>query len=293
MEPSRPGGQTTLAKLGLGSTTPSNAQSPIQVPGLSNVTAVSDGLATFDLALLSNGTVEAWGSNSGNLGDGITGASPPLTDDNPQPVVGLAGVTAISAAPGDSLALLDNGTVMVWGDFDFEATPGHNKPVLMEGLSGVKAVSARGSSNNLALLDNGTVAAWGSPGCICDSQPGTGANTPVPIKGLPNVVAISTGVYLDLALLKNGTVMEWSVSIGDQEEPAAMGQPRVVKGLSGVTAISAGDNSGTAISKGGSAFIWGDSSYAHGDPNVGISPKHGSEPKFGSRASGCEMDRRR
>ena len=276
-------GLNKFGQLGIGSMTPSEDLSPIHVPGLSSVTAVSSvaGLAA-DLALLSNGTVEAWGANMGALGDGIAGPSPPLTDDSPQPVAGLSGVTAISAGPEDSLALLDNGTVMIWGGFDTEATPGHNRPVPMEGLSGVKAVSAS-NLHNLALLKNGTVVAWGDPGCTCDSEPGTGANTPVAIKGLSNVVAISANQWLDLALLRNGTVMEWSVDnpirIGDGSD-AVLGKPRPVKGVSGVKAISAGAYFGTALSSNGSVHIWGGDSHVDKFSPIGRSLRNGSHPQL-------------
>jgi hypothetical protein len=192
-------------------------------------------------------------------------------------VVGLAGVKAISAGTGESLALLNNGTVMTWGFFDTEATPGHNRPVPMEGLSGVKAVSAS-ELHNLALLDNGTVVSWGVPGCTCDAQPGTGANTPVAMKGLSNVVAISANQYLDLALLKNGTVMEWSVSspvrIGDGSD-AVFGKPRLVKGLSRVVAISAGAYFGTALLSDGSVRIWGGGSHPEKIGPIGGSLRNG------------------
>ena len=274
-------GSNDSGQLGVGSMAPSKSLVPIHVPGLSNVKAVSarSGIAS-ELALLSNGTVEAWGENLGALGDGIAGPSPPLTDDSPQPVVGLTGVTAISGGPEDSLALLNDGTVMIWGGFDAEATPGHNRPVPMEALSGVKAVSAA-SLHNLALLKNGTVVSWGDPGCTCDAQPGTGANTPAPMKGLSNVVAISAGQGLDLALLKTGTVMEWSVNnpprIGDGSD-AEMGSPHPVKGLSGVTAISAGASFGIALVDDGSVHIWAGGSQVDKYSPIGRTLQPGADP---------------
>src|SRR5437763_16879008 len=84
---------------------------PVQVQGLTEVKAIAAG-ANHSLALLSNGTVMAWGSNdNGQLGAGGT------TDSEvPEAVNGLSGVKAISAGRDDGLALLTNGTHMGWGE---------------------------------------------------------------------------------------------------------------------------------------------------------------------------------
>ncbi len=83
---------------------------PVAVSGLNGVTAIAAGLG-HSLALLSNGTVMAWGSNEyGELGDRTKTES-----DVPVAVSGLSGVTAIAAGGIHSLALLSNGTVMAWG----------------------------------------------------------------------------------------------------------------------------------------------------------------------------------
>ena len=68
--------------------------------------------ATFSLALLSDGTVRAWGWNRyGQLGDGSSRDSV-----LPVPVSGLAGVAAVAAGSEFGLALKRDGTVWAWGD---------------------------------------------------------------------------------------------------------------------------------------------------------------------------------
>jgi alpha-tubulin suppressor-like RCC1 family protein len=78
---------------------------PVQVSGLSGVTAVAaargDGGGYHSLALKSDGTVWAWGSNvSGQLGGGRTGVR-----TTPLQVSGLSGVIAIAGGMDHSLAI--------------------------------------------------------------------------------------------------------------------------------------------------------------------------------------------
>jgi alpha-tubulin suppressor-like RCC1 family protein len=254
---------------------------PVPVSGLSGVTAIAAG-DDFSLALLSNGTVMAWGSNyNGQLGDSQRGYE--TNSDVPVPVSGLSGVTAIAAGGGHSLALLRDGTVMAWGyNYWGELGDGTNtgpescgfvsacsdKPVPVSGLSGVTSVAA-GNSHSLALLGNGTVKAWGTneAGTLGDGihNPdtcGAGApcsNTPVPVSGLSSVTAIAAGYEHSLALLSNGTLMDWGQAgtLGNGTDTApeicrfgesCSSTPLPVSGLTGVTAIAAGAGHSLAVS---------------------------------------------
>jgi alpha-tubulin suppressor-like RCC1 family protein len=85
---------------------------PVAVEGLSGVSAISAG-ARFNLALLSGGTVMAWGEDeAGELGDGSIAER----HEAPVAVSALSGVTAVSAGGEHSMALLGGGTVMTWGE---------------------------------------------------------------------------------------------------------------------------------------------------------------------------------
>src|SRR3984885_9402087 len=83
---------------------------PEQIPGLSGITHVAtDGFHT--LALRSDGTVWAWGTNDhGEIGDGTTKAS-----SSPEPL-SLSAVTQIAVGSATSAAIRSDGTLLTWGD---------------------------------------------------------------------------------------------------------------------------------------------------------------------------------
>ena len=215
------GGDMSLALKSDGTVTAwgSNAQGATSVPaGLTNAVAVSTG-GQHSLALKSDGTVVTWGSNSHNQ------TTIP---------VGLNHVVAISAGLNHSLALKSDGTVVAWG---FQNTVPSN-------LTGVIAISA-GVDNSLALKSDGTVVAWGDDG--------DGKST-VP-EGLANVVSISAGRYHSVALKFDGTVVAWGKqSVFDSDvTPINL----VPSSLQDVVAISAGNDQTSALKSDGSVVRWG------------------------------------
>jgi alpha-tubulin suppressor-like RCC1 family protein len=301
-------GSNVYGQLGDRTTTESDV--PVAVSGLSGVTAIAASYY-FNLALLRNGTVVAWGANGqGQLGDG-TNAGPETCQtqfEGPVPcsltpvaVSGLSGVTAIAAGGSFGMALLKNGTVMVWGELilDDKATPPEQSdvPVPVSGLNGVKAIAA-GPWHRLALLGDGTVMAWGNNWAgalgsevleICGIYIPC-HRTPVAVSGLSGVTAISAGDGFNLALLGNGTVMAWGQSGSGQLgngnyswydhyhdgffEPT----PVAVCGLSEVSGISAG----------------GDFSLAYGNDGPGAPcPKRSAalyvQPEDGPSAGGTSV----
>lgn len=239
-------------------------ESPVDVEGLENVTAVASG-GSFSLALLGSGRVASWGGNLyGQLGDNGYKANWELGLSHAS-VNGLSGVTAISAGNEYALALLGNGTVMAWGNNQYgqlgdgaggtESRTGQNErtPRRVEGLADVVAIASGGGSN-FALQANGTVSAWGSnssgqlgiewpvqcqrrntAGCRqyeCETETGSELCSvrPAPVMQaaktpLTGVVAISAGAVAAYALLKDGEVLSWGGNLKGQ-----LGQPNVESG---------------------------------------------------------------
>ena len=159
------------------------------VPALSNLALIASG-DYHDLALLSNGTVIAWGENS----DGQTNVPPGLHD-----VVALAGGVA------HSVALQGDGTVIEWGRYGLGS--GVQTPA---SLSNVIAIAA-GHSHTLAVRSDGTVAAWGSAAF---------GKTIVP-SNLTDVAAVAGGYDHSVALKRDGTVVVWGSYNPTNVPPAA------------------------------------------------------------------------
>jgi alpha-tubulin suppressor-like RCC1 family protein len=168
--------------------------------GLSNVTSIS-AYDNYTFAVRRDGTVVSWGGMS----------VPP----------GLVGVTQAIPTWLGGLALLTNGTVVVWG---------HEQPQPPPGLSNVVAI-ASGDAHRMALKSDGTVVVWGAA-----------SNLP----GLSNVVAIAAGNGICLALKADGTVRGWNSSYATP--------PR---GLSNVVAIAAGSTRSLALGRDGTITAWG------------------------------------
>ncbi len=244
---------------------------PAPVTDLSDVVAVATG-AQHGLALLSNGTVMAWGDNEdGELGDGTNTSS-----NVPVAVHGLSEVLAIAADQQSSLAVLKDGTVMSWGYDGWGALgqgsgdPSQDLPAPVSDLTNAKAIAGYLNSN-LALLADGTVAAWGENG-FGELGDGTTAASfvPVAVSGLSDVRAIARGED-SLALLADGTVMAWGSNISGQLGIGTFTGPTEcflynfcslmpvpVSELKGATAIAAGNQHNLALLSDGEVSAWGE-----------------------------------
>jgi alpha-tubulin suppressor-like RCC1 family protein len=266
-------GDNTSGQLGLGGTSgPESCESdpcsrvPVPVPGLSEVIAISAG-GYFSLALLANGTVMAWGyDNFGQLGSGAGTSGGCGCVDHPVAVSGLSGVVAISAGDSHSLALLIDGRVAAWGENSYgqlgtgsPTTAPPNcyclPPTVVDGLAGVRAVSA-GGYTSMALLGDGSARAWGENfyGQIGNGETTKGGcqciPTPTTVSGLAGAQDIAAGFYHGLALDPNGAAMGWGWNeygqVGDGTM-ALRSAPVQVSGLSGAGDLSAGDLTSFAL----------------------------------------------
>jgi alpha-tubulin suppressor-like RCC1 family protein len=232
-------GTNGVGQLGDG-TTYINRNNPVQVNNLTDVMDVEAGFY-HSLALKSDGTVWAWGSNVfSELGDGTT-----TNRSTPVQVSGLSDIVSISTKNYHSLAIKSDGTVWAWGhNTDGQLGDGTTTtpltPVQVSGLSNVSYVSA-GSTHSLAIKSDGTVWAWGNN---ADGTT-TSHTTPVQIPGLSNVKVVEADEQHSVAIKNDGTMGSTYLS------------PVQVACLSEVTAVSTSAAFTVAQKSDGTVWAWG------------------------------------
>jgi alpha-tubulin suppressor-like RCC1 family protein len=256
-------GRNDYGQLGDGDDTLTNKYSPVQVSGLTGVSAISLG-EYHSLALKTDGTVWAWGQNwYGQLGDGTTS-----NDMNtPIQVSGLTGVTLIAAGGSHSVAVKSDGTVWSWGRNDYGqlgdgTTTDNLTPVQVIGLTGVSAISAISAElyRTIASKTDGTVWVWGRSD-FGQLSPETYETVPVAVDTLTGVSAVSAGEQHLETLNADGIVSSWggnsSGQIGSGTSWTPVYSPEAASGLTDVAAIAAGAYFSAALKADGTVWAWG------------------------------------
>jgi alpha-tubulin suppressor-like RCC1 family protein len=233
-------------------------------------------------ALLSNGTVYAWGiGTNGELGDGLTVNS----FTTPVQVQFPAGVT-IAALPTDAMpydtafAVDTDGNVWGWGlnedgELCLGNTTQYTTPVQLP-LTGVTTLA--GAAQHATYDASGTVYSCGNNkyGELGDGSTAS-STTPVPVTALAGQTVTSlVASWGDTgALLSGGEYLDWGYDGSGQLGDGSLGQssdvPVQVTLPGPVTSVAqggsvAGNGQTLAILSGGSLYAWGnDSSYQLGD----------------------------
>lgn len=263
-------GSNANGELGLGQTSTQLASSniplaivPLAPAVLPPFKAVSSSSSMHRLALASDGSVWAWGSNQyGELGN--TGPDSP----NPVKVNGISDIIAVYAGDYDSMALRADGTLWAWGsnvvgnlgNGTTSTTPNPN-PSQVPGLANVIEVGAR--NNTLAVRADGQVYAWGWNRYFqCGTTTGP-TSSPLPITlpaSSPYARSVSAGTYDSYILLANGTVAALgrndSGQLGTGATSDRTATPQIVQNLTGVSSISAGFSFALALTR-YLAYGWG------------------------------------
>jgi alpha-tubulin suppressor-like RCC1 family protein len=191
------------------------------VPGIPKGRAVAVSDIWTSMVLGEDGKVYVWGQNNYGLLGG-TDRGPTFVRTQPAAMAGLERVIGIAAFEYGGAALLEDGTVWMWGEDS-------------EGLLATGAVSKSGQS-------------------------GKKQYTPQRVAGLDAVVQIAGGSKHMLALKSDGTVWVWGANrdsqlgLGDTD---ARGVPTKVPSLAGVTRVYAAGSMSAARQADGSWVAWG------------------------------------
>jgi alpha-tubulin suppressor-like RCC1 family protein len=185
---------------------------PTAVKHLGGVVALAAGglapVTGHALALLSSGTVMAWGDNAyGQLGV----PTAPATVTEAVPVTGLSNVAQLAAGAYQSVARMGDGTVMAWGS-NYGGARGRescgrsivvpcSRVPLATGVKHANDVSAGFGFSD--AVSEGRAYAWGHDPY---GQLGIGTITdsigPVEVHGLTGVLDISAGQHHNLAVVE-------------------------------------------------------------------------------------------
>lgn len=237
----------------------SAATSTGKLSGIKEIVASSGFWGGSSFALGKDGTVWVWGSNvfgqfangtAGPEGWTITPGRIPALDHTKQLVIGSRGYY---------LALKEEGTVTVWGDYPNHSSEltengslGRQRKVLLpqaiSGMTDVVTITS-GSHNTLALKKDGSVLQWVSPE-RAQSVPELPAATKV--KGLSGVKWIGSGDY-HAAIKDNGTLWLWAANQQSHPEGITV-DPRPIKDLYHVKSVSMSGSSLAALTESGS--VW-------------------------------------
>lgn len=190
--------------------------------------------SNHSLALCSDGTIAAWGSNNhGQLGVGTTtvGEATPLAVVKTG-VLANKTVVAVAAGANHSMALCSDGTVATWGINDSgqlgdgAVATYRNVPVMVDRsgtLSGKTVVAvAAGVGHSIALCSDNTLVTWGN-NSYGQLGYGTNPSTNTPVKATQtgvlsgrSVVSVAAGDYHSLALCSDGAVVTWGLNTDGQ-----------------------------------------------------------------------------
>lgn len=248
-----------------------------------------DTAGSLSVALMSDGTIWAWGESSlAHLGPTNMDTMPNQFDFVWTPVncnvstqLNISNVKSVSIGDNYIIFLKEDGTIWAWGDNQFgqlgngeydDTKNNVNKEIVqVANLTNIIAISA-GGSHCLALKNDGTIWAWGSNryGELGDGKTSNGEFVPVQVTSLSHVIGISAGYFYSVALTDNGSVWTWGNNGFDDGNNESRPFP-VKLSISNVTAISAGLNDySLALKRDGTVWIWGDNVGQYLDEPVKI-----------------------
>ena len=211
-------GSNTGGKLGTAGVN-NYYSSPIQVGSLTNWNYVATAINS-SFAIKTDGTLWAWGSNTGGvLGDGTT-----TSRSSPVQVGALTDWKQVSGWDA-TLAIRKNGTLYAWGPGaggilgggptgTYASTANYSSPIQVGTLTNWKSIMVAGFTSAYAIKQDGSLWVWGA------NQFGklgigniSSYSSPVQVGSLTNWKQVSSGDYHTLAVKTDGTLWAWGSSV--------------------------------------------------------------------------------
>lgn len=180
----------------------------------------------------------------------------------------LSNVVKIIGAKDNSIALMADGTLWVWGKLNGHYINGKYEkietPTQIPGGTDIIDIGA-GASSIVALKEDGTVCVWSNDQSFLQD-----INSPFQLEGLSNIKKISVGIYFGLALKEDGTVWAWGSNDFGQRGNGTMDtipfySVNQVQVLTDIIEIDAGWHHALAIKDDGTVWSWGN----HSDGQLG------------------------
>ena len=164
----------------------------------------------------------------------------------------------VAAGSADTVVLKSDGTVWACG---YNTTCDKYTLIKVQNLNNIIAISTGMEGFIIALKNDGTVWAWGRNDF---GQLGDGSTirktTPVQVKNLNNIIAISAGAFHSIALKNDGTVWTWGYNhYGQLGDNSTINRniPVQIQNLNNIIAVEAGDYHTVALKEDKTAWIWG------------------------------------
>jgi len=239
-------------------------RSPASAADMQRVVEISAG-EQHNLAIRADGTLWAWGNNSGGR-PGLNTIGGQRT--TPAQVGSATNWQSVSAGTQHSLGIQSDGTLWAWGANSFGRTGlgltagATTTPTQVGSATNWQSVSA-GGSHSLAITTNGQLWAWGANTA---GQTGLGTNSgnqiiPAQVGSATNWQSVATGWQFSVGTRTDGTLWAWgnnfngrtglNVDTGLQLTPAQVGS------ATNWQSVSAGDAHSLAITSNGQLWAWG------------------------------------
>ena len=262
-------GKNNVGQLGIGSSAPVLTSTGTTVLGLNYGVASLAAAFEHTCALMVNGSVFCWGSNTfGQLGLGFLNATGFY--NAPMPVVNLPSPAIHVAAGGyHTCALLHDGAVMCWGSCQQTqigdntaacgAAQGRPSPAQVHGLgsgSGVVRIAA-GRLHSCALMSNGTAMCWGGEQALCHAS--------------FSIASLCQLIYCFRVCTYDDVTDNAYGQLGDGTYKTSVSQlnlsPRFVVGASDAIAITCGYCHTCLLRSNGQPMCWGCNSQGYTPPH--------------------------